>query len=127
MQVLILEKNKKHLAIKNELTNLGLRSRAINVTTLSDGIGLLKSIHFDMIFWDSSFSTERNANFIKEELKIFHRHTVMVHSDFSKQKNIREAVISGVQQFNQKRKYELSRSIEQVKISKRFCFDLFNN
>jgi len=127
MQVLILEKNKTHVAIKNELTNLGLHSKAINVTTLFQGMELLKSMHFDMIFWDLSFSTERNANFIKEELKIFYRHTVMIHSDFSKQKNIKEAVISGVQQFNQKRKYKISRSIQKVKINKRFCFDVFNN
>jgi hypothetical protein len=127
MQVLILEKNKSYTAIKNELSKLGVRLRTMNVTTLCEGMDLLKLIHFDIIFWDMSFSTRRNANFIKEELKIFHRNTVMIHSDFSKQKNIREAIISGAEQFNQKGKYKNSRSIEKIKINKNFCFDLFNN
>jgi DNA-binding NarL/FixJ family response regulator len=127
MQVLILEKNKSHTAIKNELSKLGVRLRTMNVTTLCEGMDLLKLIHFDIIFWDMAFSTKRNANFIKEELNIFHRHTVMIRSDFSRQKNIREAIISGAEQFNQKGKYRNSCSIEKIKINKNFCFNLFNN
>jgi hypothetical protein len=107
MKVLILDKGRINVHVKNELINLGLDAKTLNVVTLTDETDLSKSKPFDMIFWNLSPSSLPMADLIKEKSKISDKHTVMVHTDFMTVKNIKDSIKLGVQQYNLLRKFKL--------------------
>jgi DNA-binding NtrC family response regulator len=108
MKVLILDKGRINVDVKNELINLGLDAKTVNVETLTDETDLSKSKRFDMIFWNLSSSSLPVADLIKEKSKISDKHTIMIHTDFMTIKNVKDSIKLGVQQYNLLRKFKLS-------------------
>lgn len=107
MQILILDKGRINVDVKNEIVNLGFDAKTVNVVTLTDETDLKKSKRFDMIFWNLSSSSCSMADLIKKKSKISDKHTIMIHTDFMTVKNLKDSIKLGVQQYNLLRKFKL--------------------